>query len=140
MKIQSPYVKLLHSLLFIFLLLSADDLFSQGTIQTVSTFQSISIYWTGSGGSSSTVCNVKYRLTGTSTWSNGYPLWFDTRTHNANDIAGYQGVVLPGNQYRGSIVGLNAGTNYEIQLTAGANTVTTTATTWAETSTWQYLI
>lgn len=136
MKILSRYVKLLHSLFFLFLLVSADDLFSQGTVQTVCTFQSISIYWGGSGGSSNTVCNVKYRVVGASAWSNGYPLWFDTRTHNANDIAGYQGVVLPGNQYRGSIVGLNAGTNYEIQLTAGANSVTANATTWAETSAW----
>jgi len=136
MKIQTRYVKLLHSLLFLFLFTGAGDLFGQGVVQTVSTFQSVSIYWSGSGGSANTVCNVKYRAVGASTWLNGYPLWFDTRVHNANDIAGYQGVVLPANQYRGSIVGLNAGTNYEIQLTAGANTATTTTTTWAETSAW----
>ena len=136
MKIQFRYVKLLHFLLFLFLFSRADNLFAQGTVQTVSTFQSIGIYWSGSGGSNSIVCSVKYRAVGASAWSDGYPLWFDTRVHSANDIAGYQSVVLPGNQYRGSIVGLNAGTNYEIQLTAGANTATTTATTWAETSTW----
>ena len=131
MKIQFRYVKLLHFLLFLFLFSRADNLFAQGTVQTVSTFQSIGIYWSGSGGSNSIVCSVKYRAVGASAWSDGYPLWFDTRVHSANDIAGYQSVVLPGNQYRGSIVGLNAGTNYEIQLTAGANTATTTATTTA---------
>ncbi len=136
MKIQQPYVKLLHLSAFFFLLITGNKLLAQGVVQTVPTFQSISIYWTGSGGSSNTICNVKYRVAGASAWSDGYPLWFDSRVHAASDIPGYTSVTLPGNQYRGSIVGLNAGTNYEIQLTAGAATITTSATTWAETSAW----
>ncbi|TMI71060.1 MAG: hypothetical protein E6H09_14530, partial [Bacteroidetes bacterium] len=136
MKTQLRYVKLLLLLLFFFFWQGGNNLFSQGVVQAVPTFQSIGIYWTSSGGNANTVCAVKYRVVGASSWIDGYPLWFDNRAHNANDIAPYQGVVLPANQYRGSIVGLNSGTSYEIQLTAGANSVTTTTTTWAETSAW----
>lgn len=91
---------------------------------TVSTFQSIGIYWAGSGGSASVVCNVRYKPTSTSVWKNGYPLWFDSR-----GIGG-----RPVNEYRGSIVGLDPGTNYDIELSLqGTATIKTgTAATWSE--------
>ncbi len=138
MKTRPPYIKLFRLLFFSFLMITSDKLLAQstGTITAVPTFQSIGLYWSNSGGNANTVCNVKYRIAGTTAWLNGYPLWFDSRAHSAGDVQGYNGIVLPANQYRGSIIGLNPGTNYEIQLTTGAITATTTVTTWAETSAW----
>ena len=139
MKPQIPYVKLLPLFFIGYFLTNTQLAFAQstGTLTTVTTFQSIGMYWSNSGGNANTVCNVKYRIAGSSgAWMDGYPLWFDQRAHNAGDVPGYTGVALPANQYRGSIVGLNSGTNYEIQLTTGGSTATTTATTWAETSAW----
>jgi ribosomal protein L14 len=107
-----------------------------GTAAGVPTFQCIGITWSGSGGNANTTCNVQYKVTGTSTWSNGYPLSFDSRAHNANDIAGYQSVVRPANEYRGSIVGLQPGTSYDVLLTAGTASNSFTVSTWAETSAW----
>src|SRR5437868_13569988 len=123
MKTKTPTVTHLYLCLLSVVITSSHTLFAQqaGTVQAIPTFQSIGLYLTGTGGDANTVCNVKYRVAGSDTWLDGYPLWFDSRAHNANDISGYTCVVLPGNQYRGSIVGLIAGTNYEIQLTAGAD-------------------
>jgi hypothetical protein len=123
-----------------------------GTLSAVSTFESIGLYWSGTsgyGGGSNIACNVQYRIAGSdSPWSTGYPLSFDSRQHNVNDVSGtaagysqswiYTGVTRPANEYRGSIVGLKAGTNYEIKLSLQGSSATNTITqsTWAETSTW----
>ena len=111
-----------------------------GTLTAVSTFESIGLYWAGTsgqGGGSNVVCNVQYRVAGSnSSWKTGYPLWYDTRQHNANDVPAqgynqkwlYTGVTRPANEYRGSIVGLTAGTNYEIQVSLQGTSATNTIT------------
>jgi hypothetical protein len=83
----------------------------------VSTFESIGLYWSPSGGSSSNECRVQYRVSGQSSWREGLPLWFDPRDQ----------------EYRGSIVHLNPGTSYEIRLTLDSGTSTTlNARTWSD--------
>ncbi len=83
----------------------------------VTTFHSIGIYWSPTGGASDKTANVRYRILGASIWSGGHPLWFDS-----------------GNgEYRGSLVYLYPGTTYEIELSiAGGSTATLQATTWSE--------
>src|SRR3954462_4968681 len=89
--------------------------------EAVATFQSIGLAWSGSGGSASTVCNVRYRPLGSSTWKTGYPLWFDARNAGSGNPA-----ARPANEYRGSIVNLTPGTTYEIELSLqGTATLTT---------------
>jgi hypothetical protein len=121
-----------------------------GTLTAVSTFESIGLYWSGTAcyGGSNVVCNVQYRVVGDSSWKMGYPLSFDARQHNANDVSGkaagynkawiYTGVTRPANEYRGSIVGLTAGTNYEIKVSLQGNSANNTITqsTWNETYAW----
>jgi ribosomal protein L14 len=95
-----------------------------GSLSAVATFHSIGLYWSGSGGSSSTVCNVQYRVAGSgAAYKNGYPLYFDSR-----GVGG-----RPTNEYRGSLVNLTPGTAYEIIVTAGSATNTITISTWSET-------
>jgi hypothetical protein len=87
--------------------------------QAISTFHSIGLYWSPTGGSSSVTATAQYRVQGTSLWRDALPLWFDGRN----------------SEYRGSLVNLTPGTTYEIQLSLqGTSTSTTlTVSTWSET-------
>ncbi|MHC4143933.1 MAG: LamG-like jellyroll fold domain-containing protein, partial [Planctomycetota bacterium] len=97
---------------------------------TVSTFHCIGVYWSAQDGSSDNVCQVYYRSEGSTEWKEALPLWYDER-----GIVGYGGSNFPyPPQYRGSIVNLEPGTTYEIELRL-LNTGTTetfTASTWSE--------
>lgn len=94
-----------------------------GTASAVSTFSSIGVYWSGSGGSASTVCTIQYRPAGSSeAYKFGFPLVFDSRAVGGR----------PSNEYRGSLVNLAPGTSYEILLTAASATATITTSTWSE--------
>jgi len=89
----------------------------------VSTFHCIGIYWSPPDGSSDNVCQVHYRSYGSTDWKEALPLWYDDR-----GVGGYP------EGYRGSIVNLDPGTTYEIELIL-LNTGTTetfTANTWSE--------
>ncbi|HEY4786364.1 MAG TPA: hypothetical protein VIH57_09960, partial [Bacteroidales bacterium] len=99
--------------------------FTPGTTPTtVATFNCISIYWKPSGGSSSVTCKTEYRPTGSSTWSLAQNLWYDATTYSNHNMV---------NSYRGSIVNLNPGTQYDIRLTlSSGTTVTVQETTWSE--------
>src|SRR5438046_10582170 len=71
--------------------------------RAIATFESIGVYWTppadpGPGG-----CSIQFRKSGESAWREGLPLWFDAR--NA--------------ECRGSLVQLETGMTYEIQLRHG---------------------
>ncbi|HEV2339783.1 MAG TPA: hypothetical protein VGT05_03390, partial [Patescibacteria group bacterium] len=93
------------------------------TATAVTTFQSIGLYWSPLDGSPSNQCNVQYRVQGTTTWKQALPLWYDTRSIGGRSP-----------EYRGSIVLLQSGTTYEIQLTLASGTSTAlTATTWSDT-------
>lgn len=93
-----------------------------GTATAVPTYQSIGLYWSPADGSATNQCNVQYRVQGTTAWSKGYPLWYDGRALGGRPA-----------EYRGSLVLLQPGTTYEIQLTlASGTTTTTTARTWTD--------
>src|SRR4051794_1542609 len=80
--------------------------------RAVATFESIGVYWTPPGDPGPAGCAIKFRKAGEGAWRDGLPLWYDAR--NA--------------ECRGSLVQLEPGTKYEIQL-AGAQL---TAQTWSE--------
>jgi hypothetical protein len=103
---------------------------THAAVEAIPTFHSLGLYWSGSGGSADTVCEVRFRQEGTNDWRPGYPLWFDARQ------VGYgTDVERPANEYRGSLVELEPGTKYEIELSLrGTDTRTNlTASTWSET-------
>ena len=66
----------------------------------VSTFECLSVYWAPPGGAENNKCNVFYKAKSETNWKKGYPLWFDKRN----------------GEYRGSIVHLKSGTEYEVKL------------------------
>lgn len=104
-------------LCFLLCLLIAPQVAKAAGPTAVTTFHSIGIYWSPTGGASDKTANVRYRILGASIWSGGHPLWFDSGN----------------SEYRGSLVYLYPGTTYEIELSiAGESTATLQATTWSE--------
>jgi hypothetical protein len=71
----------------------------------VPTFECIGLYWTPSDGGGGEA-RVRFRRQGDDTWRQGYPLWY---------------AQMDG-EYRGSLVGLQPGTTYEIELTSPSGT------------------
>lgn len=102
---------------------AGSQLGSIGSPTFVSTFESIGITCPFTGDDNfNSVCNVEYRVEGSTAWKKGHPL-FTCRKKR---------------QHRGSIVHLKSGTTYEIKLTAtdkdgGTATKTIVAKTWSET-------
>jgi len=94
------------------------------TPTTVSTFESISIYWSPDGGADSLQVFVKFREEGSTAWKEGYPMKYYPISGTTKDLA----------DYRGSIVNLVPNTTYEIELTqqGTSTTETITAKTWTE--------
>jgi hypothetical protein len=83
----------------------------------VSTFHSIGLYWSPQGGAESNPARVEFRPPG-GAWRQGFDLWFDERN----------------GEYRGSLMELKPGSEYEIRLSlaSGAQEVLA-AKTWSET-------
>lgn len=81
----------------------------------VATFESIGLYYNRPVAQDG--CHVHYRPAGTGEWREGYPLVYDYREK----------------QYRGSLVGLQPDTPYDIRLEAGATQVEIQARTRSET-------
>jgi hypothetical protein len=81
------------------------------SIRTVSTFNNVSLYYKPSDGSASREALVRYRVKGTSAFSQAQSLWFDKRLPSEMG-----GVTERSLEYRGSIVGLKSGTTYEIEV------------------------
>lgn len=77
--------------------------------QAVPTFQCVGLYWSPEGGSAQNTCQVRYRRVGEPSWKEALPLWFDGRDSSELPIGHQQ-------QYRGSIVNLSPGTEYEVEL------------------------
>src|ERR1041385_5420154 len=84
----------------------------RAAVAAIPTFHSLGLYWSDSGGSHETICDVRYRKAGTETWRSGYPLWFDAR----ENVGAGTDAARPARQYRGSLVNLEPGTSYEIEL------------------------
>ena len=114
-----------------------------GTALTaVPTFHNIGLYWSEPSGSTSNTALVRFRPA-SGIWRQGYTLWYDARLQDNNGQMsnGVSGAVVNkvpyGNQqYRGSLVGLQPGTTYEIEVMTQSGTrklSSTTCTTWTET-------
>lgn len=84
----------------------------------VPTFNCISIYWSPDVGSTSNKCQVRYRKKNHLNWREAMPLWFDERS----------------SEYKGSILDLESGVEYEVQLRLAndSSTVNGFVTTWSE--------
>jgi hypothetical protein len=82
------------------------------------TFHCISLYWKPADAAADNICTVSYREVGTSVWKKGYPLWFDPNSH--------EGLEARSHEYRGSLVDLRPGTEYEIELRLSKTEKTTT--------------
>jgi hypothetical protein len=95
--------------------------------QAVPTFHCIGIYWSPADGAKENTCHVHYRPAGVPDWREALPLWFDGR----------QAQNLPAErvrEYRGSIVNLTPGTQYEIELSLEktGRQATISVRTWSE--------
>jgi len=77
--------------------------------QAVPTFHCVGLYWSPEDGAAQNPCRVRYRQAGESAWREALPLWFDER--QSQDLPAERG-----REYRGSIVNLTPGTQYEIEL------------------------
>jgi hypothetical protein len=82
----------------------------------VPTFNCLSLYWAPKEGGVDRVCSVRYRASGSQPWREALPLWFDARN----------------SEYRGSIVNLKPGTNYEVEVGLQGARRTFRARTWSE--------
>lgn len=98
-------------------LVCAGIAFGEGP-SAVPTFHCLGLYWSPTGGAPDNTCHVCYRQAGSETWKEALPLWFDGRRPEEPWPQG-NGSTLPaehGRQYRGSIVELTPGTEYEVKL------------------------
>jgi hypothetical protein len=93
------------------------------SVSLVPTFSSVGLYWSPSGGGSGVTATVAYRPLGSASWQRGADLWFDGRALGDRP-----------KEYRGSIVGLTAGTTYEVRLKLAGTSVSVTkqVKTWSE--------
>ena len=75
----------------------------------VATYNCLGLYWKPKGGSPQNPVTVHYRKKGGGEWREALPLWFDATEHAGEALAHSY-------EYRGSIVGLEPGTAYEVKL------------------------
>jgi hypothetical protein len=89
---------------------------SQSDLRAVPTYESAGLYWTAPG--RTTACRVRFRQAGEAQWRPGLDLWYDAR----------------GDECRGSLVHLRAGTRYqaELGLDGGDFVRKVEFTTWAD--------
>src|SRR5258706_12346513 len=87
--------------------------------RAVATYESLGLYWTPPTTPSAEGCSVIFRRVGDATFRQGLNLWYDARN----------------NECRGSLVLLDPGTSYEVQIgLAGQSPIAgVTAATWQET-------
>jgi hypothetical protein len=99
---------------------------SSAELKAVPTFNNIGLYWKEASGASTNEALVRFRKSGTSRWRQGLSLWFDDRTSTQIPY-GFE-------EYRGSIVGLEPNSTYEVEvLTAGSRKLASTQVrTWSE--------
>ena len=92
----------------------------------ITTFHSISVYWTPPSPPAGDAVNVRYRKTTEGSWRTGHDLWYDARTG-----IGYQPRPV---EARGSIVHCDPDTDYVVQFGIQGNWLAQlTAHTWSET-------
>ncbi len=90
----------------------------------IPTFHCLGLYWSPAGGAADKEVAVRFRRQGSTPWSPGLAMRYNPIPDTEEDLA----------DYRGSIVHLDPGTTYEIELhLAGTSTTAQlTATTWNE--------
>ncbi len=76
--------------------------------RAVPTFNSVGLYWKPTGGAPKHPCTVRYRKKGAEDWRKALDLWCDPNEHD-----GAEAHTL---EYRGSIVHLEPGAKYEVDL------------------------
>jgi len=104
---------------------SANETARNGTTGfAIPTFHCLGLYWSPPGGAADKEVLVRYRAKGTPDWKEGLPMRYHPIAGTDEDLT----------DYRGSIVHLTPGTNYEIKLTLAGTSTTTefTADTWSE--------
>jgi PKD repeat protein len=93
--------------------------------KAISTFHSVGLYWSPQGKATTVTAEVRYKPQGESTYKRGLDLWYDFRNINGQ-----------GGEYRGSLVHLQPGITYDIELKLSSGlTRNFTAATWSETVT-----
>ena len=55
-------------------------------LRAVATYEAVGLYLSQPGAGTAG-CDVRYRVSGTSAWSNGYPLWFDSASNECRATA-----------------------------------------------------
>ena len=81
--------------------------------RAIPTFHCLGLYWSPEGGAADKEVAVRYRQLDADDWSEGLPMRYNPIPNTDEDLA----------DYRGSIVHLEPGTTYEIDLTlAGTQT------------------
>ena len=75
-------------------------------------FECVGLYWKPANADSLLDCEIIYRELGSPNWKNALPLWFDDRPKVLGGGSQYEF----DKEYRGSIVNLQPGTTYEIEL------------------------
>lgn len=98
---------------------------AQSPPRVVPTFQSLGLYWSPPNGSADVKCRVNYRKADSEEWHAAQELWYDERALDGRHA-----------EYRGSIVNLDPGTHYKVQLWLEDDSRTEVfldAVTWSET-------
>ncbi|MGD8241097.1 MAG: hypothetical protein PVH68_21265, partial [Armatimonadota bacterium] len=90
----------------------------------IPTFHCLGLYWSPQGGSADREVTVRYRPEGGREWREALPMRYNPIPETDEDLA----------EYRGSIVNLDPGTAYEIELRLEGTDVLQriTASTWSE--------
>ena len=113
-------------------------LFASEKPRAVPTFYCVGLYWNAEEGSAENACRVRYRKADGEKWKEAMRLWFDGRKWSPVGRDGRGDETKSrweyGGQYRGSIVNLEPGTEYEVELfleKTGAKQLLNTKT-WSE--------
>ncbi len=87
-------------------------------LTAVPTFECLGLSWSPAAGNAGVTCAITYRAQGAAGWREAIPPWFDARNR----------------EYRGSIVGLQPGTAYEVQAALAGRRERTRVTvrTWSD--------
>ena len=85
--------------------------------RAVATFESLGMYWSPGADPGANGCSIRYRKKSESTWKQGLNMWYDARNREC----------------RGSLVHLQSGTDYAVEMGVGTNFSTGVNTrTWSD--------
>jgi hypothetical protein len=107
-----------------FSLVSAAEPIDGELPRAIATFHCLGLYWSPPHGSADRQVEVRYRRQGEADWNVALPMRYHPIPETDAELS----------DYRGSIVNLQPGTSYEVELTLAGSTTEArlTATTWRE--------